>query len=128
MKKDVIQQSDKQTHDVTAKKEFKPTPHMLVWLDAALQLMTDNISEIERACNITAKTWYEWQKNDDFRIWYRQNWDKRIASHSWKLDVIGMKKARQDHRYWEGMQKRVGNLNDEKGQTNTQINVVVTRG
>lgn len=121
-----IQQADKQTLDVTDKKPFRPTPHMIVWLDAALQLMTDNISEIERACNITAKTWHEWQKNDEFRLWYRENWDKRIASHSWKLDVIGMKNAKRDHKYWEGMQKRVGNFREEKDSSdlNIQINVM----
>lgn len=108
--------------DLTIQKEFTPTPAMIVWLDTALQLMTDNISEIERQSKITAQSWYGWIKNDDFRLWFRENWDKRLAGESWKLDVIGLRQARKDHKYWQDMQRRVGNLREDNGTVAVQVN------
>lgn len=108
--------------DLTIQKEFTPTPAMIVWLDTALQLMTDNISEIERASKITAQSWYGWLKDDDFRLWFKTNWDKRLAGESWKLDVIGLRQARKDHKYWQDMQRRVGNLREDNGTVAVQVN------
>lgn len=108
--------------DLTKKEEFKPTPHMIVWLDTALRLMTDNISEIERESHIAAQTWYIWIKDDDFRLWFKTNWDKRLAGESWKLDVIGLRQARKDHKYWQDMQRRVGNLREDNGTVAVQVN------
>lgn len=108
--------------DLTIQKEFTPTPAMIVWLDTALQLMTDNISEIERASKITAQSWYGWLKDDDFRLWFKTNWDKRLAGESWKLDVIGLRQAKKDHKYWQDMQRRVGNLREDNGTVAVQVN------
>lgn len=114
--------SKQESMDLTKKEEFKPTPHMIVWLDTALRLMTDNISEIERESHIAAQTWYIWIKDDDFRLWFKTNWDKRLAGESWKLDVIGLRQARKDHKYWQDMQRRVGNLREDNGTVAVQVN------
>lgn len=103
----------KQSTDTTLSDVFHPTPHMLVWIDTAIQLMTDNITEVSDACSIQRSTWYNWLKDDKFRVWFKQEWDKRLAGDSWKLDAIGMKNAKRDHRYWQDMQRRVGNLVDK---------------
>ncbi len=115
-------QPEKTLPNVIAKKEFSPTPHMIVWLDTALRLMSDTVTEIGSACNIAPKTWYEWLKNDDFRLWFKTNWDKRLAGESWKLDVIGLKQARKDHKYWQDMQRRVGNLREDNRTVAVQVN------
>lgn len=117
-----------ESNNLTEQKEFQPTPGMIVWLDKALELMTDNISEIERASNITAQTWYYWLKNDNFRLWFKTEWDKRLSGESWKLDAVGMKRARQDFKYWEGMQRRVGNLQEAVAPINAiQNNVIIEK-
>lgn len=103
-----------ETNDLTKKGEFNPTPHMKVWLDVALRLMTDNITEIETESKITAQSWYGWIKDDNFNLWFKTEWDRRLAGHGWKLDAIGFKNAKRDHKYWQDMQKRVGNLKEEK--------------
>lgn len=124
MKKQNKVSTKKSSKELTKQKEWRPTPAMIVWIDTAVRLMTDNITEIEQESKITAQSWYNWIKKDEFLAWYRAEWDKRLSSQSWKLDAIGMKQAKRDHRYWESMQKRVGNLNEDKGikmQFNTFI-------
>lgn len=108
----------KVSEKITKQKEWKPTPAMRVWIDTAIQNETDSITDISEACKISRTAWYDWIKDDNFLLWYKQEWDKRIASEAWKLDKIGMKNAKRDHKYWADMQRRVGNLKEDKGVTN----------
>lgn len=114
--------SKQDSKDLSIQKEFKPTPAMIVWLDTAIRLTSDNIAEIARTSQITEQSWYGWIKNDEFRLWFKTNWDKRLAGESWKLDVIGLKQARKDHKYWQDMQRRVGNLREDNGTVAVQVN------
>jgi hypothetical protein len=109
---------DKPTEEV----KFKPTPHMMVWLDTALQLDTDNVTEIAQACSQDRTNWYDWQKKEGFIEWFNAEWDKRLKGHAWKLDVIGMKNAKRDFNYWKAMQNRAGRLEDKGSNTAVQIN------
>ena len=84
--------------------------------------MSDNVSEIAEECGVDRTLWYDWLKNDDFRLWFKTNWDKRLAGESWKLDVIGLRQARKDHKYWQDMQRRVGNLREDDGTVAVQVN------
>jgi hypothetical protein len=54
-------------------------------------------------------------QDDDFRAWYRKEWDKRLGLLAISLDLIGLKKAGEDFRYWEAMQKRVGSFESTSG-------------
>lgn len=110
------------SEELTKSDVYQPTPHMIVWLDTAIQLMTDSVSDISEACKISRTAWYDWLKDDNFRKWFKETWDKKLAGESWKLDAIGFKNAKRDHRYWQDMQKRVGNLVD-KPTTLQQYNV-----
>lgn len=107
---------------VTNVAQFQPTPHMIVWLDTAIQLETDSITEIAEASNIARKTWYDWLDKKGFIEWFRATWDKKLSGQSWRLDAIGMKNAKRDFKYWESMQKRVGNL-IEQPKSLQQFNV-----
>lgn len=97
--------------NLTPTKVFQPTPAMRIWLETALQLMTDSITEIEVASKITAQSWYGWIKQEDFREWYNNEWNNRIRGHAWKLDVIGMKNAKRDYNYWKTMRESIGKDN-----------------
>lgn len=108
--------------DLTITKEFKPTPAMRIWIDTDIRLMTDNVSEIERESKITAQSWYLWIKDPAFIEWYNNEWNVRIKSKINDLDKIGFRNAKRDYKYWEAMQKRVGNLTDTPQQTNIQVN------
>ena len=103
--------------DLAKPQEFKPTPAMRVWLDTAVKLMSDNLSEIERECQISRNNWYEWLKKPGFIEWWRSEWDKRLRAHGWRLDAMGLQRAKRDFKYWESMQKRVGNIADRDQPT-----------
>lgn len=98
---------------LTEVKEFQPTPAMRVWLDTAIKTESDSITDIEKASKITAQSWYNWLKLPGFIEWYDAEWTRMLSGFGWKLDVIGMKNAKKDHRYWESMQKRMGRLQDK---------------
>jgi len=104
--------TDNKLQSATDNKVFKPTPHMIVWLDTAMKLKTDVIDEISRVSGIEESTWYRWIKDDQFRLWYKAEWDRRLAIFGPQLDAIGLKNAKRDFKYWETMQKRVGNLQE----------------
>ena len=115
----------KVSEKITKQKEWRPTPYMEKWIDTAIQNDTYSITDISEACKISRTAWYDWIKDDNFLLWYKTEWDKRIASEAWKLDKIGMRQAKTDHKYWQDMQRRVGNLREDKGTTvAVQINQV----
>lgn len=113
------------TPTVTDVAQFQPTPHMIVWLDTAIQLETDSITEIAEESHIARKTWYDWLDKPGFIEWFRATWDKKLSGQSWRLDAIGMKNAKRDFKYWESMQRRVGNLIEGKNDTNIQVNNLI---
>lgn len=90
--------------------DFQPTPAMTVWLDTAVENLSNNVVEIAEKCNISRQTYYRWMKNDGFRLWFRDEWEKTLVGIQWKLDIIGLRKARIDFRYWRSMQDRIGNI------------------
>lgn len=98
------------SREVTKTDEFQPTPAMVVWLDTAAKSITGNVSEISKECNISRQSWHRWMRSGEFREWFKKEWEKALAGVAWKLDVIGLQRASEDYRYWETMQKRVGNL------------------
>lgn len=120
--KKAIQQSDKQTNDLTDKKEFQPTPHMLVWLDTQARIMTDVVDEIARQSKISDASWYNWLKLDGFEDWYWPEYDRRTRRLKPTVDRIGLKFAeRGSPQHFEYLAKRVGNIKDAAQQTNVQV-------
>lgn len=105
---------------------FKPTPSMEKWLDTALELMSDSPLEIANASGLDRSTWYKWLKDERFIIWFKQQWDRRLAGEAYKLDAIGMRRAKVDHKYWSDMQRRVGNLTDVRPGTDVNLSKRVT--
>lgn len=127
MKKNAIQQSDKQTIESTAKEDFKPTPHMLHWLNTQVQTQSDVIDQIARDSGIDESSWYKWLKQEHFEDWYWGEYDR--LTRRWKptVDAIGLKFAKKGSpQHFEYLAKRVGNVNNEKAQvTSTQLNVLI---
>jgi len=109
MKNNATELQEKPTSEIA----FKATPGMKVWLDAAIQSDTDNISEIATACGMDRSAWYDWLDKPGFLEWWEAEWNRKLLGQGWRLDQIGMKNAKRDHRYWESMQKRMGRLQDK---------------
>ena len=94
---------------------FKPDPEMQLWLDTAIELKTNEKTKISAACSIDRLKWYRtWRKKPGFLDWYLKEWNKGIREHGPELDEIGFNKAKHDFKFWESMQKRVGNLTNDK--------------
>lgn len=104
---------------------YKPTPTMEKWVETAVMLGTDNVAEICRNAEVTESAYYQWKKNPKFITWMNEYSNYLIRGDGWKLNNIGMRKAKQDHRYWESMQKIVGNIKDSGSNVNVQNNWTV---
>jgi hypothetical protein len=113
---------NKELEKLTDITKWKPTPGMQLWLNTAIQLESDSVSEIATECKMSRTAWYDWLKDDNFLKWWREEWNKRLAGHAWKLDAIGMKNSKRDFNYWKTMQERVGNISDKPGSLQ-QFNV-----
>lgn len=87
--------------------KFEPTAHMLVWLDKAIELQTDNISEIADGCSQSRTNWYDWLQIPGFENWYFENYKAKRRRWLPTLDKIGMKNASRDFNYWKEMKKAV---------------------
>ena len=103
---------------------YKPTPHMIVFVETAVRLGTDSVAEIVRETGIDESNYYKWRKDPEFMRWMNEYANQLIRGDGWKLNNIGMRKAKQDHRYWESMQKIVGNIKDGN-QTNIGVGISV---
>lgn len=108
--------------ETTELKEFKPTPHMIVWLDTAIKSGSDVIDEIGRLSGVNESSYYKWLNVPGFVDWYEEEWNRRLKGNAWRLDAIGMKNSRKDFNYWKAMQQRVGRLEDKPGSL-VQVNV-----
>ena len=102
---------------------YTPTLLMEKFVDTAIRLGTDNVAEICRKAKMTEQAYYQWKKDPNFRRWMNEYANEQIRGDAWKLQNIGMRKAKQDHRYWESMQKIVGNIKDDKSSP-LQLNVM----
>ena len=102
---------------------FKPTPHMIVWLDTAIELATDSPAKVSAVNQQRRENWYYWVKLDGFEDWFYEAYKKKRRRWLPKLDEIGMIKSKDDFKYWEAMNKKAGDL-EEKQETNVQVNIL----
>lgn len=115
----------KSEQNLTTKRTFIPSAKQDLWLDTAIRIGTLSPTDIEADSKISRVSWYTWIKNEEFVDWFLDQWNRRLRSHGPALDVIGLKNAKRDFKYWEAMQKRVGNLQDKPQvlvQQNNQLN------
>lgn len=115
----------KELQKVNGIAEFKPTPLMEKFVEMAVQLGIDNVAEIARQTEMAETTYYIWKRQQGFSEWMNEYALTLLRGDGWKLNAIGMKNAKKDHRYWESMQKIVGNIKDNGNQTNLQTNIQV---
>ena len=113
------------TSNVTESESFEPTPAMQIWLDKSRELMTNNVSEISTACNISRQTWYRWWQDNNFRIWFNDNWESSVKHFGWYLDLIGLRKSESDYRYWAYMQEKLTHLNKLSANKSIKVDFIM---
>jgi hypothetical protein len=113
--------SDDLSKTTTEPAPFDPTPGMRIWLDTAIELQSDNISEIAEKCSMARSTWYEWLKIPQFEDWFFEQYKKKRRRWLPTLDKMGMQNAKRDYNYWKDMRKAAGEDSD-KPNVAVQIN------
>ena len=116
-----------QTNELTKSDVFKPTATMVVWIDTAIEIVSDSPTEIEAKCKenntpITRQAFYTWRKLPGFEEWYIAEYKKRRSRWLPTLDRIGMKNAQKDYNYWKDMNKKAGEDLEEKSGVNINFN------
>lgn len=107
MNKPVILESK----ELTKSDVFKPTPHMLLWVDTAIEIVSDSPTEIAEKSKISRAVWYEWLKIPGFEDWYYTAYKQSRRRWLPTLDRIGMGNAKRDYNYWKDMRQAVGDDN-----------------
>lgn len=109
------------TTELSKEKEFKPTSSMILWVDKTIELKTDDKKQIAEACNLSRQAWYKWLKLPGFEDWFYKAYEERTRRWRPMLDRIGLHHALKGNpRYWEGMQKIAGRLQNE---STTEVNI-----
>lgn len=116
----------KDSQIATNQQKWKPTANMMKWLDTAIQIRSLSPTEISQKGSLTRELWYTWIKNPKFNDWFLAEWNQIMRSYGPALDVMGLDNAKRDFRYWESMQKRVGNLQDTPNLTQINTKMEVT--
>lgn len=112
-----------ESKDLTIEPKFVPTPAMLVWLDASVELVDASPSAIEEYCKVnkspvSRQSWYAWLKLPGFENWYWEAYKNHRRRWMPKLDQIGMMMAKRDYDYWAAMNKKAGEDLDNKTPAN----------
>lgn len=111
-------------------KTFHPTDKQWEYLNTAIKELTDRPSTIERNCSISRQSWYRWQKNPDFNLWFYAEYRKARQSIIPKLDEIGLKYSnRGNFDFWRAMNQKVGEmpLEGSKADYSVQVNNLIQR-
>jgi len=105
---------------------FKPTPAMIVWVDTAVELATDNKSKIMEKCGVDRNNWYEWIKKEGFEDWYFAMYKKKRTRWLPMLDAAGMRMALNSEKgygHWKDLRRAAGEVDEPTN--NQQVNVLV---
>lgn len=104
-----------ESDNLTKPEPFEPTPGMLLWIDTAIDIVSDSPSKISEACKMSRQTWYDWLKIPGFEDWYYEQYKNKRKRWLPTLDRIGMMRSERDYNYWKDMNKKLGELEDKQG-------------
>lgn len=102
--------------------DFKPTPGMILWLNTQLETRSDSPTYISKKSGLSKTNWYDWLKKDGFEDWYYKAYEEKTRRWRPYLDAIGLKKARNEFKYWDRMQDIAGRQEDKQ---EVQINNLI---
>ena len=88
--------------------EYKPTPKQLKLLEAYLN--PDVAASVTAACkdaDVSRQTYYEWMKDEAFCKWFWDEFNKHKTHIKAQLVKIGVRRAKDDHRYWADMMRKM---------------------
>jgi hypothetical protein len=129
---DVIQRYNKRVVDreliktSTENLKFRVTPAMRIWIDTAVNIISDSPSEISKNCGVRRETYYHWMKVEGFEQWYLEQYKARRSRWVYKLDRIGMDRAKKSYDYWHDMNIKAGEqmYNESNSQPRQAISIL----
>jgi hypothetical protein len=87
---------------------FQPSKSMLRILEIALQLDSgDSVRGWFAKAGLSRGAWFEWQKNPQFREWWKKEFAEGVKEYETKWILIGLKKMSKDFRYWNEVGKKI---------------------
>lgn len=103
---------------------FSPTPHMILWVDTAVILMSDSPQRIADESGIDRTSYYKWIKLPGFYDWYVEAYRSKRSRLIPQLDAIAMKHAKKgSYQHLEVLMRKAGDMPESKAPTNAiQIN------
>lgn len=107
---------------------FTVTPHMDRWINTAVSLMSDNISEISEVSKVSRVAWYKWLKIKGFKEWYYAQYKAKRYMWIPKLDKMGMERAPKSFDYWKAMNQKAGELLDDTATKQPQQVISILGG
>jgi hypothetical protein len=131
---DVIQRYNKRVVDreliktSTENLKFRVTPAMRIWIDTAVDIISDSPSEISKNCGVRRETYYHWMKVEGFEQWYLEQYKARRSRWVPKLDRIGMDRAKKSYDYWHDMNIKAGEQMYNEGEQQTRQVVSILGG
>lgn len=102
--------------------DFFPSKKQLLFFKHALQADNYEITAIAEAAGMNRNAWYQWIQDPNFVKWYNTMWQRALDSNAWKLDIMGLKQAKNNFKYWKAMQQRSGRLLDTSDRS-TSVNL-----
>lgn len=90
------------------KVEFVPSKNQLSILRIALDLDSgDSVRGWFAKAGINRGAWFEWNKDPQFREWWKKEFAEGIKEYETKWVLIGLKKMSKDFRYWNEIGKKI---------------------
>ncbi|PWT73646.1 MAG: hypothetical protein C5B59_12695 [Bacteroidetes bacterium] len=104
---------------------FKPTPHMIAYLETASQMVGESITTICESCGIDHSTVSRWKQVPGWYDWYVAEYRKRRHRLIPELDEIAMKYAKRgSFQHLELLNGKAGDLPQKAPDTAVQVNFI----
>ena len=99
---------DKEEKDKQNLTEYKPTPKQLKLLESYLNPdIAASVTAVCKDAGVSRVTYYEWMKDEAFCRWFWEEFNKHKTHIRAQLVKIGVRKAKDDHRYWADMMRKL---------------------
>jgi len=100
--------ADEKKNDAQNLTKYEPTPKQLKLLEAYLNPdIAASVTAVCKDADVSRTTYYEWMKDEAFCEWFWDEFNRHKTHIRAQLVKIGVRRAKEDHRYWADMMRRM---------------------